>query len=686
MKKISLLISIIIILSIDTVLSMQIRDTIDINSNWKFCIDDKNEGFENKWYISFPEISSIVTTPHTWNVDNQYENHYGWAWYQQEIEVPKAWKTQKIILEIGAANHTSHFFVNGNEIATNIGNGYNKLNIDITRFLNFGKQNKLTIAVCNDFGKNKVPHANSFDWSNDGGLIRPVKLIVSNKNSAEYAHLTPSVELPNSFDKNNILTKAENADLSFAIGFDNTTIKSFDIDIQIFEENQKTNNCIFSETKKVNIVNNKANFNIKLKEVNLWHFDYPNLYKVKLILRNKGKVFDEITTITGFKSLKFKDNKFYLNGESVKLMGVEWTSGSHPDFGLAETEKEIIRHGKMMKVVNCIFSRVHFQQSEIFYDFCNRNGILIQEEIPLWGWDTPSDSATLAIATNHLQMMIKNHFNHPSIMAWGVGNELNGRDSATKRMISKLVTHARALDPSRFVTYMSNSLTHSYKTTENFVEDVATCGDYLMMNEYCGTWWNTSIGNLTYHLDSVHFSYPQMPFFISEFGICEPNFKGGDERRIHDMIYHHAVYESKPWILGAIYFDLTDYRTHYGAGEGRFKQRIHGVYDAYGNPKKSMATLREISSPVEILQLHKWQEDSLHIEIHGNIGIPQYKVVGYKLYFSENEESALNSNPYDIPTLNPGEKTYIKVRNLFKGKGVVTIVRPNGYVVSQKRF
>ena len=63
-------------------------------------------------------------------------------------------------------------------------------------------------------------------------------------------------------------------------------------------------------------------------------------------------------------------------------------------------------------------------------------------------------------------------------------------------------------------------------------------------------------------LDSVHMSYPKMPFFISEFGLCEPNFKGGDERRLQDLIYHMSLYETKDYVQGAIYFDLTDYRTH----------------------------------------------------------------------------------------------------------------------------
>lgn len=78
-----------------------------------------------------------------------------------------------------------------------------------------------------------------------------------------------------------------------------------------------------------------------------------------------------------------------------------------------------------------------------------------------------------------------------------------------------------------------------------------------------GSWWDVPVRKIHLYLDSVHISYPDKPFFISEFGLCEPNFKGGDERRLEDLIYHMAIYESKPYVEGAIYFDLTDYRTHY---------------------------------------------------------------------------------------------------------------------------
>ncbi len=652
------------------------RDTIPLNSDWQFKVDKEGNGLQNNWFTKTLAETNKVKLPHTWNVDKYNQNHYGWGWYQKKIDIPANWKNKNVVLQLGAINHTSFIYLNGIQIKEHIGVGFNKFFVNLNGHLNYGKENILTIACNNDYGKNKVPFGSSFDWPNDGGIIRPVALLVSDKPAAAYLHVSPVLNL-----------KDSSGLLNIEVGFDQM-LAATALGITITEENQLTNKIVYKATQKVQINNKVAKLSIPLAKVNPWHFDFSNLYRVEITILKANKATDKVYANAGFRTVQFINGKTFLNGERIKLMGVEWTAGSNPDYGFAEPDSVIIAMGKLMKNVNSIFSRQHFQQGDVFYDFCDRNGILVQQEVPLWGPETPANETIRKISMQQMEEMVSTLYNHPSIFSWGVGNELRARDADMKEMISDLLKKARSLDTSRHTAYVSNTLTQGFYNNPKFVADAAAEGDYLMMNEYGGSWWDVPVAKIGDYLDSVHLSYADKPFFISEFGLCEPNFKGGDERRTEDLLYHMGIYESKEYVEGAIYFDLTDYRTHYPgtSEENKFRRRIHGIYDMYGNPKPSMKVLRELSSPVEVQQVRNWGKGKLNVLMFGSIGLPQHTVTGYKLYFSDKAENYLQTKAYNLPVIKPGQKIEFSIDEMYNGKGIITIVRPNGYVVSQKSF
>lgn len=124
-------------------------------------------------------------------------------------------------------------------------------------------------------------------------------------------------------------------------------------------------------------------------------------------------------------------------------------------------------------------------------------------------------------------------------------------------------------------------------------DDAALHGDIAMWNEYLGLWLPCK--NVKKTIIETHNRCGNMPSMVTEFGLCEPHFKGGDERRTEILLERIPIYKSLSNMVGYVWFSLNDYRTHCGeAGEGKFKQRIHGSTDLYANEKPSYEVFKNI--------------------------------------------------------------------------------------------
>ena len=163
-------------------------------------------------------------------------------------------------------------------------------------------------------------------------------------------------------------------------------------------------------------------------------------------------------------------------------------AGSNPDYGMAEPLDWIEHDNADMKNLNCVFTRVHWMQDRRLLDWCDRHGMMVQLEVPTWGPQTfqnMSSELEKALQQNGLEQlreMIEQNRHHPSVVAWGLCNEIDGQNPPAAQFAKNMLAEAKRLDTTRPCTYASHSL---FQTP---AKDVSAVMDYVSWNQYYGSW------------------------------------------------------------------------------------------------------------------------------------------------------------------------------------------------------
>jgi beta-glucuronidase len=611
---------------------------IPLDGQWLFTLarQDSEQTFKD----SPAELDSgpweKVRVPHTWQISHDTAAHQGTAYYRTYFQALAAWAGMTVRIEFEAVTHSATVWVNKKQVGTHERKGYTAFRFDISDAVKFGPLNALTVKVDNPFNTRMLPREQSFDWTVDGGIIRPVSLLVTPQTYIERVEVDATPLL----DDSNTDLKAGIAqtELRLRAVVRNTAHETRKARVQFTIEDDDLRYSSFAD-KVSPIVALAPGATATLESartterMNLWHFDRPRFYRVNAELECDGKLLHRCTETFGVRKFEAKDGGFFLNGEHVRLMGVERMAGSHPDYGMTEPASWIEHDHNDLKELNCVFTRVHWQQDRRVLDYCDRHGILMQEEVPAWGPDTfqgMADEPAPAILENGLEQlreMIARDRNHPSIFAWGLCNEVNGQNPPAQKFIRRMAEEARRLDPTRLLTYASNSL---QQTPEH---DAAGELDFISWNEYYESWYGGDVDSVRRNLEAIHGAFPGKPIVVSEYGYCEcaPDRTGGDARRIEILKTHTNVYREFDFVAGAIFFDYNDYRTHVG-DKGAFvlKQRVHGVVDVYGHRKPSFEALRDEASPLAQLDVSingRW----IAASVLAGITLPSYTLEGYAL-------------------------------------------------------
>ena len=306
----------------------------------------------------------------------------------------------------------------------------------------------------------------------------------------------------------------------------------------------------------------------------LWSPETPSLYKVKTQLLNPktNEVIDEKTNKVGFRWFAFDGNKgFSLNGKPYKLRGVNRHQDQAP-VGVALDDEAHRRDIRLIKELGCNFIRIsHYPQDDAIVEMCDELGLLAWEEIPIINIvpDTPGYADNCEL---NLREMIRQHYNHPSIIAWGYMNEIlltvppvdspewQPCKERTVALAQRLEAALKEEDSSR-VSVMAFNMTNLYNEIGLDLEDV------VGWNLYQG-WYVDKLEDFNKWCEDQHRRYPHHPMIISEWG-------AGSDRRLHTTegrafdfsmeyqqtyVEHYLPFiEEKEWISGCTYWNFIDF-------------------------------------------------------------------------------------------------------------------------------
>ena len=514
------------------------REIISLNENWT---------------LSFPKgdhVTEQVNLPHTWNAVDGNDGNGSYlrttGVYTRTFEQPKQPREGgRTYVEVLAAALSATVKVNGTVATTHEG-GFSIFRADVTDLCHEG-ENELPIEVSNEDTPSMYPA--SADFTFYGGLYRGVNLI-----SVPNAHF----DLDYYGGPGIMVTPVPTED-----GGANFTIKSFvtnpadDLTVLYSIED-----CFGREVASAVRGSAETEVTIYVPDAQLWSMDEPNLYTVTATLQRNNEAVDEIYANVGVRSFKVTPNEgFSINGVPTPLRGVS----RHQDRvfeGNALTPEEHYEDAMLIKELGANTIRLaHYQHSQDFYDACDEIGFAVWAEIPFISVFKKGEGAHTHVMEEMKELIIQN-YNHPSIMFWGISNEIliGGISQELVDTHHDLEKLCKELDPTRLTT-----IAHvSHTPVDGPMHHITDLESY---NHYFG-WYGGKMEQNGPWLDKFHADHPDICIGVSEYG-CEgiinwhsntPECKDYTEE--YQALYHAhmaQVFEDRPWVWAYHVWNMFDF-------------------------------------------------------------------------------------------------------------------------------
>lgn len=486
-----------------------------------------------------------VTLPHS------FDAYRGPSWYRRTLHLSQKRDARRHFIEFDGAALVAQAWINGRLAGRHAG-GFARFRFDITDLLEAG-ENDIVVLVDNSADTSLAPLGG--DYTIFGGLYRPVRLVTTN--DVHFDMLDEGG--PGVYFKTSGVSP-QGAALAWTARIRNHRPGAVHavVTVRLRDAGQR----VVATVRKAATIAGRSHAEISLSGTlaapHLWQgVNDPYLYTSEAELATDGgkpAIADQLSFQVGIRDIRLDPQRgLLLNGVSYSVHGVNVHQTSLPGKGIAASADDIDADYRILSDLGVTGLRfAHYQHPQRAYDLADRAGWLVWTELPLTAAVNGSD-AFLANSAQQLRELVRQNSNHPSVMVWGLGNEIYQSDAASAHVLSSLQRIAQQEDPTRPTVYAN--------CCGPIDGPQASHTDAVGSNVYFG-WYEGEFGDLGPFLDANHAKRPATPQAVSEYGAGasalhqedpprRPQPAGRWHPEQYQALYHEAAWRQlsgRPWL------------------------------------------------------------------------------------------------------------------------------------------
>ncbi len=524
-----------------------------LGGRWLFRLDPGDAGLR-KGYARHGSARgwAATTVPDAWNAhdDSDASMRGTIGWYRKDFRLPSSAAGVTWLVRFESVNYRAHVWLNGHDIGRHEG-AFLPFELRLRRVLRSGT-NRLVVRIDNRRRVGDLPPSGetslgvpSGGWWNSGGILREVYLRPVRGLDLQQVTVLPSTTRALVRARmHNYARKARRVVVTGRFG-----AQAFHAAPVVVPAGGER-----AIATRINV-----------RKPRLWSPASPYLYPVSV--RASAARW---SLHTGLRSIEVSGGRLYLNGTATSFRGVGYHEDT-PERGMAVTNGDRAWLVREAQALGATMMRTHYPPGAYLEELADRTGMLLWSEIPVYQMQPRvlKEAAVRARAVAMLRRDVEVNGSHPSIVTWSIGNELGAQVGPGQgAYIRAAARAAHGLDPTRPVALATNGYAAALCQTRYGPLDV------LGLNEYYG-WYPGPDGlmfdrfALSDFLDKARACYPRQALVVTEFG-AEANRDGPVEEKGTYAFqqafvdFHLQTFATKPWLSGALYWALNEFRVRPG--------------------------------------------------------------------------------------------------------------------------